>query len=144
MAVAGMVADKHKVDSKKAEAMGMLAPSSGLAALASVLQEAQAGQLTSSIRGAAGSVYWKKLLGNVKPVPPMFADVIAAPEEGSQLPTKQQALPEVSAVCRSSKPCQTCMHKVCYVESNRCSPHHEFDIKPVTKSGPWLHISLAL
>lgn len=86
---AGMVADKHKVDAQKAEAMGMLAPKTGLAALAKVLSEAEGGSLHASVRGAAGIQYWQKLLAHVKPVPRMFAEIV------EEVKTKPQPQMEV-------------------------------------------------
>ena len=88
VAITGMVADKHKVDPKKAEALGMLLPKTGLTALASVLKEAASGASVNSVRGAAGLVYWQKLLANVKPTPPMFADIMAVPQTVSARPAK--------------------------------------------------------
>ncbi len=86
VAITGMVADKHKVDPKKAEALGMLLPRTGLTALASVLKEAASGASVNSVRGAAGLVYWQKLLANVKPTPLMFADIMAVPQTASARP----------------------------------------------------------
>ena len=79
----GMVADKHKVDAKKAEALGMLLPKTGLTALACVLRETASGVAATSLRGAANLVYWRSLLANVKPTPPIFADIMAAPQTAS-------------------------------------------------------------
>ena len=70
--------EKHKVDAQKAAALGMLSPDTGIAALSSVVAATVAGGATAVVRGAAGAAYWHKLLANVKPTPPIFADVMDA------------------------------------------------------------------
>lgn len=87
-----MVADKHKVDPKKAEALGMLLPKTGLTALASVMGEAVLGSAAASVRGAASLVYWSKLLANVKPTPTMFAGILSKAGKGSAGIKKVDAL----------------------------------------------------
>ena len=75
-----MVADKHKVDAQKAAALGMLAPKTGLSALAKILSDTTSGKSASSVRGATSASYWQKLLANMKPVPVMFEKVMAVPQ----------------------------------------------------------------
>ena len=89
-----MVADKHKIEAHKAEALGMLLPKIGLTALASVLRGSVHGIGSASVRGAACLVYWQKLLANVKPTPPIFADIMAAQQEDSIL-SKKASIPFV-------------------------------------------------
>lgn len=89
------MADKHKIEANKAEALGMLLPKTGLTALANVLRDSLYETGSASVRGAAYLVYWQKLLANVKPTPPMFADIMAAQEEVSIISKKAS----VSCVC---------------------------------------------
>ncbi len=86
--LAGMVAEKHKMDSGKAAALGMLSPKVGIAALGSVLGGLSGSHPTPAVVGAAAAVYWHKLLANVKPLPPMFAEVMATAEHPK--PTRQE------------------------------------------------------
>jgi hypothetical protein len=72
-----MVADKHKMEASKASALGMLSPKVGITALGSVLGGLGGGSPASAVVGAAGAVYWHKLLANYKPLPPMFTEVMA-------------------------------------------------------------------
>lgn len=71
-----MVAEKHHVDSAKASALGMLSPAVGMAALGEVLGGLTSPKPAAGVRGAAGAVYWQKLLANVKPVPNLFKEVM--------------------------------------------------------------------
>ena len=87
-----MVADKHKMDASKATALGMLSPKVGITALGHVLSGLGGGSPTSAVVGAAGMVYWQKLLANVKPVPPMFAEVMDSAE------STKPAAPKVDSV----------------------------------------------
>ena len=87
-----MVADKHKMDASKASALGMLSPKVGITALGHVLSGLGSGSPTSAVVGAAGMVYWHKLLANVKPVPPMFAEVMGSVESSKPAALKVSLL----------------------------------------------------
>lgn len=69
-----MAANKHSVSAAQAEALGMLTPAAGLAAMECLLKGAAAGRMAGS-RGAAIPGYWRLLLQNVRHKPAMFDTV---------------------------------------------------------------------
>ena len=73
--LAGMVADKHRVSASKAKELGMLDPVTGVSALSKVLTGLSVGTAVEAVSGAAGAVYWQKLLANVRPTPHIFKQV---------------------------------------------------------------------
>ena len=77
---AGMAADKHAMSAAQAEALGMLSPAAGLAAMERLLRGATAG-LAAGVRGAAAPGYWRLLLQGVKHKPAMFSGVLDSATE---------------------------------------------------------------
>ncbi len=82
---AGMAADKRTVSAVQASALGMLSPAAGVAALEALLRGARLGS-AAAVRGAAGAVYWRRLLQGVRTKPGLFAALEAAPAP-DQVPT---------------------------------------------------------
>lgn len=84
-----MVAEKHKVDAEKASGLGMLTPQAGVAALGAVLGSLSLRDPLSAVCGAAGQVYWQKLLANVKPVPHIFEHLMM---QQQRMPAEPQVM----------------------------------------------------
>lgn len=55
----------------------MLDPVTGVSALSRVLTGLSVGTAVEAVRGAAGAVYWQKLLANVRPTPHIFKQLAA-------------------------------------------------------------------
>ena len=80
MMSAGMAADKHAMSTAQAEALGMLSPTAGVAAMERMLRGATAG-LAAGVRGVAAPGYWRLLLQSVKHKPAMFSAVLDSADE---------------------------------------------------------------
>lgn len=80
MLCTGMAADKHAVSAALAEALGMLSPAAGVAALEGLIRSTTVGR-AAGVRGAAAPGYWRLLLQGVKQKPAMFAAVMDSADE---------------------------------------------------------------
>lgn len=95
MVSAGMAADKHAMSAAQAEALGMLSPAAGVAAMERLLRGATAG-LAAGVRGVAAPGYWRLLLQGVKHKPAMFSAVLDSADEVC-------ISPSTSRICESPK-----------------------------------------
>ncbi|CAL8466746.1 g6282 [Coccomyxa elongata] len=97
----GMAADKHAMSAAQAEALGMLSPAAGVAAMERLLRGATAG-LTAGVRGAAAPAYWRLLLQGVKHKPAMFSAVLDSAIEKDNEPVEAKV--DAKAVVKKGLP----------------------------------------
>lgn len=92
MTITGMVAEKHAVSASKAKELGMLSPVTGVSALSRLMSSLWTGDAARAVVGAAGPVYWGKLMANVQPIPPIFSEV-AKPDKSSSMQFTEVKVP---------------------------------------------------